>query len=154
MARFHDGAPHRVTQDVNFSLSYDDRQRGFFGHLSGGAAFQGLNGFFFDAEVGYRFADIMPNAAIGTDVEISCGVAPSFSYWGTNVDGIDAYRIKVAVEPFSRNGVFGRDARMYVRPWVQTSWSGSNAKKIDRVTPDGPVDHFQVTAGVDIGCRF
>lgn len=154
MARFHDGAPHRVTQDVNLSLSYDDHQRGFFGHLYGAAAFQGLNGLFFDAELGYRFADLMPNAAIGTDIEISGGVAPSFSYWGKDVDGIDAYRVKIAVEPFSRNGAFGRDARMYVRPWVQTSWSGSNAKKIDRITHYGPIDHFQITVGIDLGCRF
>lgn len=154
MARRYDGAPHRVTQDVNFCLSYDDHQRGFFGHVLYGLGFQGLNGSFFDAELGYRFADVLPNAAVGTDVELSAGIAPSIGYWGHSADGVDAYRIRLAVAPFSRDGRYGRDAHAYIKPWIQTSWSGNNAKKIDRLSRTSPVDHFQITIGLEGGYRF
>lgn len=155
MSRYHDGAPHRVAQNMNLSLAYDDHQQGVFGHALVAGGFQGLNGFFVDAELGYRKADLLPNTgAVGVDAELSAGFAPSFGYWAHGADGIDAYRIKLALEPFSRNGAFGRDAHFYVKPWVQCSWSGSNAKKIHRTIGYGPVDHFQLVAGVDVGCRF
>lgn len=154
MAKHHDGSSHEFAQDINIGVTYDDHQRGFFGHGLIGYGFQGLNGTYMDFELGYRFTDVMPNAPFGLDLEVSAGVAPSFSYWGHGVDGVDACRIRVAAEPFSHNGGFGRDAHFYVKPWVQTSWSCNNARKIDRATGYGPVDHFQVTVGLDAGFRF
>lgn len=153
-ARFYNGKAHRIAQDVNLTLVFNDYQKGFFGHAIWGYGFQGLTGSYFDFELGYRFTDVVRGGNMGADIELSAGIAPSLGYWGAGVEGIDAYRIKAAFAPYSHSGSFGRDARFQVKPWVQCSWSGSNAGKIDRLTAGGPVDHFQVTIGVDLGWRF
>lgn len=155
MARHYDGASHRSTQEIVASLAYNDHQKGFFGKLEAGAGFYGLTGLYFDAEAGYRFTDVMTRGNIGADLELSFGVAPSHGYWGSDVEGVDAYRIKAALQPYSQTGTFGRDARAYVTPWIQCSWSGTNASKIDRATDGaGLIDHFQITVGVDCGLNF
>ena len=155
MARNYDGASHRSTQEIVASLAYNDHQKGFFGKLEAGAGFYGLTGLYFDAEAGYRFTDVMTSGNIGADLELAFGVAPSHGYWGSDVEGVDAYRIKAALQPYSQTGTFGRDARAYVTPWIQCSWSGTNAAKIDRATDGaGPIDHFQITVGVDCGLNF
>lgn len=155
MARHYDGASHRSTQEIVASLAYNDHQKGFFGKLEAGAGFYGLTGLYFDAEAGYRFTDVMTRGNIGADLELSFGVAPSHGYWGSDVEGVDAYRIKAALQPYSQTGTFGRDARAYVTPWIQCSWSGTNAAKIDRATDGaGLIDHFQITVGVDCGLNF
>ncbi len=153
MARADD-APHRFAQDVNLSLSYNDRQKGFFGHAIWGIGFQGLTGSYFDFCGGYRFTDIISTGNLASDLEVSAGVSPSFGYWGPGVEGIDAYRVRVALKPYSPSGSFGRDAHLQLTPWVQCSWSGSNAGKIDRNLGCSPVDHFQFTVGVDLGWQF
>ncbi len=149
-----DGAPHRLAQDLNLTLSYNDRQKGFFGHAIWGYGFQGLTGNYFDFCGGYRFTDIMTAGNISGDLELSAGVSPSFGYWGPGVEGVDAYRVRAALKPYSQTGSFGRDAKLQITPWVQCSWSGSSAGKIDRYTGCGPVDHFQFTVGVDMGWQF
>lgn len=155
MARHFDGASHRATQEIVASLSYNDYQKGFFGKVEAGVGFYGLTGTYFDVEAGYRVTDVIVRGNMGADLELSLGVAPSLGYWGSGVEGVDAYRIKAALLPYTQTGSFGRDARAYVKPWVQCSWSGSNAAKIDRVTHGaGPVDHFQITVGVDCGLNF
>lgn len=155
MARNYDGASHHSTQEIVASLAYNDHQKGFFGKLEAGAGFYGLTGLYFDAEAGYRFTDVMTHGNIGADLELSFGVAPSHGYWGSDVEGVDAYRIKAALQPYSQTGTFGRDARAYVTPWIQCSWSGTNAAKIDRATDGaGLIDHFQITVGVDCGLNF
>lgn len=155
MAKYYDRTSHRAAQDVALTITYNDHQKGFFGHAECGWGFYGLTGVYFDAELGYRFVDVMPAARIGTDVEISAGVAPSVSYWGSGVEGIDAYRIKLALRPYSRTSrLLGQDSPMQIKPWVQCSWSGDNARKIYRHTGFGPVDHFQITFGVDVGWSF
>lgn len=154
MARFHGRTAHRVAQDLNLTLSFNDRQRGFFGHLTWGYGFQGLTGHFFDMEAGYRFTDVLRDARANADVEISGGLAPSLGYWGAGVEGMDAYRIKVALLPYTPDGKLGRDGAWMLKPWVQCAWSGCNTRKIDRVTGYGPVDHFQITFGVEGGWRF
>ena len=155
MARNFDGASHRATQEIVASLAYNDHQRGFFGKFEMGAGFYGLTGLYFDVEAGYRFTDVLVRGNVGTDLELSFGVAPSHGYWGDDVEGIDAYRIKAALLPYTQTGGLGRDARAYVKPWVQCSWTGSNARKIDRAAHgSGPVDHFQITLGVDCGLNF
>ena len=155
MARNFDGASHRATQEIVASLVYNDYQKGFFGKLEAGAGFYGLTGVYFDVEAGYRFTDVMVRGNLGADLELSFGVAPSHGYWGSDVEGVDAYRIRAALLPYTQTGSFGRDARAYVKPWVQCSWSGSNAAKIDRSADGaGPVDHFQITVGVDCGLNF
>ena len=137
------------------SLVYNDHQKGFFGKLEAGAGFYGLTGLYFDVEAGYRFTDVMVRGNLGADLELSFGVAPSHGYWGSDVEGVDAYRIRAALLPYTQTGSFGRDARAYVKPWIQCSWSGSNAAKIDRAADGaGPVDHFQITVGVDCGLNF
>lgn len=155
MAKNFDNTSHRSAQDVALTVSYNDYQKGVFGHAEWGWGFYGLTGCYFDVELGYRFVDVAPAARIGTDVEISAGVAPSVSYWGSGIEGIDAYRVRLALRPFSREGrLLGRDARTQVKPWVQCSWDGGNARKIDRHTGIGPVDHFQITVGLDVGWKF
>ena len=154
MAHYHNGAPHRFAHDIDLSLTFDDHQRGLFGHALVGHGFQGLNGSFADAEAGYRFTDVAPNAAIGADVEVSFGISASCGYWGHDVNGVDAYRIRVAAEPFTHGGWLGRDSHFYIKPWVQTSWSGNTARKIDRLTGYDPIDRFQITVGVDAELRF
>ncbi len=154
MAKWHDGASHRSAQDISLRAAYNDFQKGFFGHAEIGGAFYGLTGFYMDFEGGYRFTDVMSPRAFGLDLEVSLGVAPSFSYWGTGVEGLDATRIRVAVLPYSSNGRFGRDAHTFIKPWVQISWTGNNARKITRNLGYTPVDHFQFTLGLDIGWRF
>lgn len=155
MAKFFDNTSHRSAQDIALSVSYNDYQKGLFGHAEWGWGFYGLTGCYFDLEVGYRFVDVMPAARVGTDVEISAGVAPSVSYWGSGVEGVDAYRVRLALRPFSREGrLLGRDAHTQIKPWVQCSWDGGNARKIDRKTGIGPVDHFQITVGLDVGWKF
>lgn len=148
------GCPHRLAQDANLALRFDDRQRGFFGHAVWGLGFQGLKGSFFDVEAGYRFAHALSAGPIGADVEISAGIAPSLSYWGHGAEGVDAYRLKLALPLFTHNGTLGHDAPTYVRPWISASWSGSNAGKLNRVYGGSPVDHFQLTVGLDLGRNF
>lgn len=155
MARTFDGASHRATQEITASLAYNDYQKGFFGKAEMGWGFYGLTGVWFDVEAGYRFTDVAAYSSMGADLELSFGVAPSCSYWGSGVEGVDAYRIRAALLPYAQSGRFGRDARAYVKPWVQCSWSGNNAAKIDRTTGGaGIVDHFQITVGMDCGLNF
>ena len=155
MARRFDGASHHTTQEINALLSYNDYQKGFFGKVEAGVGFYGLTGVYFDVEAGYRFTDVISRGNIGADLELSVGLAPSLGYWGSGADGVDAYRVKAALQPYTHTGNLGRDGRFYVSPWVQCSWSGSNAAKIDRVTHGaGPVDHFLITLGVDCGLKF
>ncbi len=148
------GCSHRIAQDFNLALSFNDHQRGFFGHVIWGLGFQGLTGSYFDICGGYRFTDVLNRSNFGSDLELSAGCSPSFGYWGGSVEGIDAYRLRAALRPYSHNGSFGRDAHMQLCPWVQCSWSGNNAKKIDRRVGGGPIDHFQFTFGLDLGWRF
>ena len=155
MAHHFDGASHRSSQELVVALAFNDYQKGFFGKVEAGAGFYGLTGVFTDVEAGYRFTDVMMRGNVGADLELSVGAAPSFGYWGNDVDGVDAYRVRVAFLPYSQSGSFGRDARAYVTPWVQCSWTGSNAAKIDRTTNGlGLIDHFQITFGVDCGLKF
>lgn len=146
--------PHRLAQDINLALTYNDKQRGFFGHALWGIGFQGLRGSFFDAEAGYRFTNVLSLGNFGSDLELSAGIAPSLGYWASGAEGIDAYRLKAALPLFTHNGTLGHDAHPYLRPWASVSWSGSNAAKIDRALHVGPVDHFQITFGCDLGWNF
>lgn len=154
MAHAHDGASHHATQELNLTITYNDNQKGFFGSAMWGLGFYGLTGSYFDLEIGYRFTDVISRGNIGSDLEISAGVAPSVGYWGSGIEGSDAYRLRAALRPYSHNGSFGRDSRFQLKPWIQCSWSGSNASKIDRYTGYSPVDHFQITVGVDMGLSF
>lgn len=153
-ARFYNGNAHRVAQDFNLTLDFNDYQKGFFGHATWGVGFQGLTGSYFDVELGYRFTNVFVLNRLAADLEISAGVAPSLGYWGSGVEGIDAYRIKAALLPYALGGAFGRDARMFIKPWVQWSCSGSNARKIDRISEGGPIDHSAFTVGLDMGWKF
>ncbi len=148
------GCSHRIAQDITLSLSFNDHQRGFFGHILWGMGFHGLTGSYFDLEAGYRLTDVANSGNFGSDLELSAGVAPSFGYWGGGAEGIDAYRLRAALRPYTHNGTLGRDARMQLTPWVQCSWTGHNASKIDRRVNCGPADHFQFTFGLDLGWRF
>ncbi len=148
------GCSHRITQDLNIAIRFDDHQQGFFGHALWGLGFQGLTGSFFDFCGGYRFTDVASHGNYGADLELSAGVSASLGYWGGGVEGIDAYRLRAALRPFSHNGTFGRDSRWQLTPWAQFSWTGHNAAKIDRRTGFGPADHFQFTFGVDLGWSF
>ncbi len=154
MAQSFDDCSHRATQELVLSATFNDHQKGFFGQALFGASFYGLTGYYVDAEVGYRFTNVLNKTRFGADLEVSAGVAPSFSYWGPGIDGIDAYRIRVALQPFTHGGKLGRDARLSFTPWVQCSWTGNNARKIYRNTGLGIADHFQLTVGVNAGYRF
>lgn len=154
LAHAKGAAPHRLAQDADLALRFDDRQRGFFGHAVWGIGFQGLTGSYFDVEAGYRFADALSLGPVGADIELSAGVAPSLGYWGGGVEGVDAYRLKLVLPLHTHNGTLGRDAHPYVRPWVSVSWSGSNADKVKRAYDAGVVDHYQVTLGIDLGWNF
>lgn len=154
MARYHDGVSHRATWEFDLTLTYNDYQKGFFGSATWGLGVWGLTGSYFDAEIGYRFTDVINRGNFGTDLEISAGIAPSVKYWGSKVEGVDAYRVKVALCPFTNSGSMGRDGRAQVKPWIQCAWSGSNAAKLDHYTGYGPVDHFQITVGIDMGLKF
>lgn len=154
MAKAYDRASHRSTQDIVFSITYDDHQKGFFGHAELGLSFYGLTGTYMDAELGYRFTDVIRTNKMGTDLEISAGVAPSFSYWGSGIEGVDACRLKVALAPYTHNGKLGRDAHMYLKPWAQVSWTCNNSRKIARHVGYSMADHFQITFGLDVGCKF
>jgi len=154
MAKYHDDSPHSLSQDLNMTLKYNDGQKGFFGSMTWGWAFKGLNGIYGDIELGYRFTDVINRTNFGADLELSVGVAPSFSYWTNSADGIDAYRIRAALPFYTHTGSMGRDGRMLVIPWAQVSWSGSNSGKIDRDTGYGPIDHFLFTVGLDLGWHF
>ena len=154
VARRFDECSHRSTQEFVLAARFNDHQKGFFGHAELAASFYGLTGYYVDAEAGYRFTNIMNKSRYGADLEVSAGMAPSFSYWGGGVDGIDAYRIRVALQPFTHGGKLGRDARLSITPWVQCSWTGNNARKIQRDTGMGIADHFQLTVGVNAGYKF
>lgn len=154
MAQQHDRASHRAEQDIALTITYNDNQKGFFGHGEWGWGFYGLTGCYFDAEIGYRFTDAIRSPRLPADVEVSVGVAPSISYWGSGVEGVDACRVKLALLPYSPRGTFGRDAHLQIKPWVQCSWTGNNARKIYRHAGYGPVDHFQITFGLDATVRF
>lgn len=155
LARYSDGAGHHTTQELTASLTYNDYQQGFFGKAEAAYSFYGLTGTWFDIEAGYRFTDIWSQGNFGMDVELSGGVAPSVGYWGSGVNGVDAWRIKAALLPFSHAGSFGRDSRFYVKPWVQFSWAGENATRMEHDN-DGVdmVDDFLITIGIDCGFTF
>lgn len=154
IAKYHDNSSHRSEQDLALSITFNDHQKGFFGHAEAGWGFYGLTGVYFDLEAGYRFTNVINGARGGADAELSAGVAPSISYWGSGVEGIDAYRIKLALLPFSANGKIGRDGHFQIKPWTQVSWTGSNARKIYRHLGYGPADHFQITGGLDMTYKF
>lgn len=154
MARNYDDADHRMSHDFNFTLRFDDRQRGFFGSMTWGWGFKGLNGIYGDIELGYRFTNVINGAILGADLELSAGIAPSFDYWASGADGVDAYRIRAALPLFTHSGTLGRDAHMQLTPWAQFSWAGENASKIDSRTHGAPIDHSLITVGVDLGWRF
>ncbi len=155
VARHFDGAGHRVTQELTASLTYNDYQQGFFGKVEVGVAFYGLTGTYFDIEAGYRFTDVMSNDICGADLELSAGVAPSVGYWGSGVNGVDAWRIKAAVLPYSHSGSFGRDARFYIKPWVQCSWAGGNSSRMRHEFGHADVvDDFLICVGIDCGFNF
>ena len=154
MARWYDRSSHRSAQDIAVRIAFNDFQKGFFGHAECGLSFYGLTGWYFDAEIGYRFTDVIRGRRIGADMEISIGASPSMSYWGEGVEGVDAYRVRVALRPFSQRNVLGRESRVQFKPWVQCAWSGDNAAKIYRHVGFGPVDHFHLSAGLDVTIKF
>lgn len=154
LAKWQGHVPHRFTQDINLSLTFNDHQRGFFGHGLMGVGVYGLTGTFWDFELGYRFTDVISRGSLGVDIEASGGIAPSFGYWGGGVEGIDAYRLRAALVPYHKDGKFGRDARLYFKPWIQFSWAGSNQSKIRRSLHGGAIDTFQTTVGVEGGYQF
>lgn len=154
VAKYFDNTSHRSAQDIALRITYNEHQKGVFGHAEWGWGFYGLTGCYFDAEIGYRFTDVIHGRNFGSDVEISGGIAPSISYWGSGVEGVDACRVKLAFRPFSHSSVLGRDSKTQIKPWVQCSWTGSNARKLDRMAGFGPADHFQFTFGLDVGWKF
>lgn len=154
MSRYANGCPHRLAQDLDVTLAFNDHQKGFFGHVQWGFGFQGLTGHYLDVEAGYRLTDIVNTARWGLDLEVSAGWAGSFGYWGAGVEGTDATRLRVAAPVFTHGGGMGRDGRMQLKPWVQISAAGSNSGKIDRALGTAPIDHFQFTMGVDLGWKF
>ncbi len=154
MAKHYDDSPHSAAHDLNVCLRFNDGQKGIFGSMTWGWGFKGLNGIYGDIELGYRFTNVLNLPSLGADLELSAGMAPSFSYWSNSADGIDAYRIRAALPLFTHSGTMGRDARFKLVPWAQASWSGNNAGKIDRDTGHSPVDHFLFTIGVDLGWHF
>lgn len=155
LARERDKAPHRITEDINVSLNYNDNQQGFFGGALVGLGFQGLTGLFGDLHVGYRWQDPIPSQGdLGLDVAFSVGQSYSLGYWVGGAEGFDATRLRLEFLPYSLNGSMGRDAKFQIVPWVQTSWSGNNAKKIDRADWGEAVDHFQFSIGVDLIYNF
>lgn len=154
IARYGEGCAHRITQDFNVTLAFNDHQKGFFGSAQWGWGFQGLTGHYFDVEAGYRFTDVLNTSRWGIDLEVSAGWSSSLGYWGAGVEGTDATRIRVAAPVFTHGGAIGRDGRMHLTPWMQISTSGSNAGKIDRAVGSGPIDHFQMTFGVNLGWKF
>lgn len=154
MGRFYDGASHRFTQDLNLTITFDDNQRGFFGHVVAGYAFQGLNGGYFDLEAGYRFTDIVTTGRMGADLKVALGVSPSLGYWDGDADGVDAIRLRATLQPYTHGGFLGRDGRLRIEPWLQFSWAGDNASVINRKVGYEAIDSFQMTIGVDASWRF
>lgn len=155
LAKERGKAPHRVTENLNVSLSFDDHQQGFFGSFLFGVGFQGLTGSFGDVAVGYRWIDPLPaRGNWGLDLALSAGQSFSFGYWAGGAEGFDATRLRLDLLPYTANGTVGRDARLKLVPWVQTSWSGNNARKIERNAGFNVVDHFQFTVGLDVLYSF
>lgn len=154
MARFANSSPHRLAQDLTVTLAFNDHQKGFFGSMQWGIGFQGLTGHYLDAELGYRFTNVVNTNRWGLDLEVSAGWAGSFSYWANGIKGTDAGRLRVATPVFTHGGGIGRDGRTQITPWAQISASGNNSGKIDRAVGGGPVDHFQFTIGVELGWKF
>lgn len=155
VARYVERHRHRMGHDLTLTATYNDHQRGFFGHAMAGFGFEGLTGTFYDLELGYRATDLAALGNVGLDVEFSGGLSASLGYWGPSVEGIDAYRLRVAALPYTHGGGMGRDGHFYIEPWAQVSWSGRNSGKIDRAADGaGLVDHFQFCFGVDMGVKF
>ncbi len=155
LARERGKAPHRITENLNLSLVFDDHQQGFFGSFLFGVGFQGLTGSFGDLAVGYRWCDPVPaRGNWGLDAALSVGQSFSMGYWAGGAEGFDATRLRLDLLPYTASGTVGRDARLKLVPWVQTSWSGNNAKKIERGVGGNVVDHFQFTVGVDLTYAF
>ncbi len=154
LAKTRDKAPHRIASDLNFSLTYNDNQKGFFGGATFGVGFQGLTGFYGDVYVGYRLQDVFATERFCLDTEISVGQSYSLGYWTGGAEGFDATRLRVDFKPYTTNGSLGRDAKIQFVPYVQTSWTGNNAKKIERSLSSDVADHFQFTIGVDLIFNF
>lgn len=154
MARHANSCPHRLSQELTVTMAFNDYQRGFFGSAQCGMGFQGLTGYYFDVEAGYRFTDVVTANSWGIDLEVSAGWASSFSYWANDIKGTDAVRLRVAAPVFTHSGSVGRDGRAQITPWLQLSVAGDNSAEIDHAVGNGPIDHFQVTFGLDFGWKF
>ncbi len=144
---------HSVAQDLCLTLSYDDKQKGFFGGVQLGYGFSGLTGWYYDLAAGYRQTEVFSLQNWGLDLEYLVGIAGSSGYWTGNADGIDAYRARVSFLPYAHDGLFGRDSNWSVTPWVEMTTSGDNDKTIDRDF-GGVVDDFQINFGFDINYKF
>ncbi len=154
MAKARDKCSQRITQELNLRARFDDKQQGFFGGAELAYGFQGLKGCYWDTQVGYRFMDVYLSGNVGFDLELIVGISGSKDYWTGSTEGIDAYRIRTNILPYSLNGKFGRDANMRIAPWVQLAWAGSNEAKIYRDMNSSIIDKFQFTVGCDLGWQF
>ncbi len=154
MAKATDKCSQRITQDIYTTLKFDDNQQGFFGQLTLGCGFQGLTGIYADLSGGYRMVDIINGNNLGADVELEAGIAYSNDYWVNGAEGVDAYRVRASLKPYSKSGTFGRESNKSFTPWVMMSFGGNNENNIDRAFGHGVIDECQFTVGVDFGWTF
>ncbi len=155
MAKHYNNRAHQMTQDVVGFARYDTGKEGVFGEALVGVGFQGLLGVYGDLSGGYRFTGVCSVKNVGFDVELEAGLALSYNYWVGKARGVDAFRLRATLAPYSLNGTFGRDANFTIAPWVQAAWSGDTADDIKTYTYGHDiVDDFKVTVGIECSYKF
>ncbi len=154
LARATDNCSQRIAQDLYTSLKFDDHQKGFYGALTFGWGIQGLTGIYADINAGYRLTDIVSGNSLGIDLELEAGMAFSNDYWTNHTEGVDAYRIRANILPYTKSGSFGRESGKSIVPWVMLSFAGNNEDKIDRAFGTNIIDDCQFTIGVDFNWSF
>jgi len=153
MSKSRGKSAHSITQNLQFQLKFDDQQEGPFGKFLLGYGVQGLTGWFSDISGGYRFSDVTNSNHGGMDLEIEAGISSSFGYWVGSVTGIDAYRVRATLRPYSHSGSYGRDSKFQISPWIEFAISGSSQDKIKRHY-GGIIDKSQISVGLDCGWKF
>ncbi|MFI3243120.1 MAG: hypothetical protein R3Y56_02570 [Akkermansia sp.] len=154
MARATDNCSQRLAQDLYTTLKFDDHQRGFYGALTFGWGIQGLTGIYADMTAGYRLTDVISGNSMGMDVELEVGIAFSNDYWINQTEGVDAYRIRANILPYTHSGSLGRESGKNIIPWIMMSFAGNNEDKIDRAYGGNIIDDCQFTIGVDFNWSF
>lgn len=130
---------HEITQslDVTTRLNFSN---GMYTSLGVSAAFYGMTGWWFTAEVGYDYR-INEQFMITTSSSLSASTA----YWQTG--GINQVN-------FQLSGVYTWEDCFLITPFIQTAWLGNTGLSLNSHARERILRPFTVMAGVQFSWKF